>query len=223
MACNAATCAALAARGFPASDLTILQPTAPDLHGSQLVIATADIRSQFGSKLGAVYAPQVIASFGVGPARIDVRVIAPEGPAAFRTALNSDFAARKSSGAQLLRNARITVWASARARLTSGLVDSRLLTTIAFLAVAHPVDIVSFGGMAPGAAPGVPLRVVYLAESDPASQLTGDAYAQWLESALRAQSPPYVPLSIGSVQLADGPPVVRIVFAAPSPLGLLHS
>ena len=184
------------------------------------MIATADIRSQFGSKLGAVYALQVIASFGVGPARIDIRVIAPQGPAAFRTELNSDFAARKSSGAQLLGNAQITESAGARAQLTSGLVDSRLLTTIAFLVVAHPVDIVSFGGMAPGAAPGVPLRTVYLAESDSAAHLTGGAYAQWLESALRAQSPPYVPLSVGSVQPAAGPPVLRIVFAAPSPLGL---
>jgi hypothetical protein len=223
VACDRATCAALAARGFPASDLTVLLPTAPNPFGSQLVIATADIRSQFGSRLAAVYAPQVIASFGAGPTRIDIRVIAPHGPAAFRLALSSDVAARKSSAAQVLRNARITISASARAQLTSGLVDMRVLATIVFLGRQHPLDIISFGGMAPGATPGVPLRIVYLAESDTAAHVTSGAYVQSLESALQSQSPPYVPLSVGSVHLAGGPSVLKIVFAAPSPLGLLQS
>jgi hypothetical protein len=211
----------LAARGFPAGNLTILRATVPDPYGSVLVIATADVRSQFGTKLALVYAPQVIASFGAGPNRIDVRVIAPLGPAAFRTALAADLAARKSSGRQLLQNPRITVAASARPLLAAGLIDSRLLTTIAFLAGQHPIDIVGFGGASPGAGP-VPLRSVYLAESDPAAQMASSAYVQSLESVLQAQSPPYVPLSVSSVQLGGGAPVLQVEFAAPSPLGLLH-
>ena len=222
VACDAATCSALAARGFPASNLAVVLPTAPDPYGSVLVIATADIRSQFGSKLDAVYAPQVIASFGAGPARIDIRVIAPLGPAAFRTALSADLAARKSSGAQLLRNSRINVSASARALLAAGLIDSRLLTTIAFLAGQHPIVIVGFGGASPGGEP-VPLRIVYLAESDAAAHMTGSAYVQALESVLHAQSPPYVPLSVASVQLGGGSSLLQVGFGAPSPLGLLHS
>jgi hypothetical protein len=222
VACDAATCSALAARGFPASNLTVVQPTASDPYGAVLVIATADIRSQFGSKLDAVYAPQVIASFGSGLIRIDIRVIAPLGPAAFSTALSADLAARKSSGAQLLRNPRITVSAGARVLLADGLIDSRLLTTIAFLAAKNPIDIVGFGGASPGAAP-VPLRGVYLAESVPAAHAAGNGYLQSLEAMLHSQSPPYVPLSVASVQLGGGPPVLEIEFAAPSPLGLLHS
>jgi hypothetical protein len=222
VACDAATCAALSARGFPASNLTPVQPTASDPYGAVLVISTADIRSQFGSKLDAVYAPQVIASFGAGPSRIDIRVIAPQGPAAFRAALSADMAARKSAGAQLLQNPRITVSADARALLADGLIDSRLLTTIAFLAAKNPIDIVGFAGASPGAAP-VPLRSVYLAESDPAADIAASGYLQSLESMLRAQNPPYVPLSVGSVQLGGGQPVLQVEFAAPSPLGLLHS
>jgi hypothetical protein len=222
VACDAATCSAIAARGFPASNLTVLPATAPDPYGSVLVIATAGIRSQFGPKLDAVYAPQVIASFGAGPARIDVRVIAPLGPAAFRTEVSADLAARKSSGAQLLRNPRITFSPGARPLLTAGLVDSRLLTTIAFLAAQEPIDIVGFGGASPGAGP-VPLRTVYLAESDTAAHLTDSAYVQSLESVLHAQSPPYVPLIVKSVKLGGGPPVLQVEFGAPSPLGLLHS
>jgi hypothetical protein len=220
--CDAATCRALAAQGFPPGNLAELPPTAPDPYGSILVIATADVRSQFGSKLSAVYAPEVIASFGAGPDRIDIRAIAALGPAAFRTALAADIAARKSSGAQLLRNPRIAVSASARALLAGGLIDSRLLTTIAFLAGLHPIDIVGFGAASPGGGP-VPLRSVYLAESDPAARMTAIAYVQSLESLLQAQSPPYVPLSVRSVRFGGGAPVLQVVFAAPSPLGLLHS
>jgi hypothetical protein len=222
VACDHATCSALATRGFPASNLTVLLPTASDPYGSELVIATADIRSQFGSKLSAVYAPQVVASFGAGPNRIDIRTIAPLGPAVFRTALAADIAARKSSGAQLLRNPRIAASGSARALLAGGLIDSRLLTTIAFLAGQHPIEIVGFGAASPGGGP-VPLRSVYLAESGAAARMTASAYVQSLESLLHGQSPPYVPLSVGSVQFGGGAPVLQVVFAAPSPLGLLHS
>jgi hypothetical protein len=220
--CDAVMCASLAAHGFPASNLTVLQPTAPDPYGSVLVVATPDVRSQFGSKLSSVYAPEVIASFGGGSSRIDIRVTAPQGPAAFRTALSTDLAARKSSGAQLLRNSRITASPVARGQLASGRVDSRLLTTIAFLAGQHPVDIVGFGSVAAGADPGVPVRIAYLAESDAAANQSSSAYLSALEAALRSQSPPYVPLSLGSTQLPGGQTVLQIEFAAPSPLGLLQ-
>ncbi len=219
--CDAVMCSSLAAHGFPASNLTVLQPTAPDPYGSVLVIATADVRSQFGSKLSSVYAPEVIASFGSGSSRVDVRITAPQGPVAFQTALSSDLAARKSSAAQLLRNSRITVSADAKSQLASGLVDSRLLTTIAFLAGQHPVDIVGFGGVVAGADPGVPIRIAYLAEADAAAHQTSSAYLSAIESALHSQSPPYVPLSMGTVRLPSGQSVLQIEFAAPSPLGLL--
>jgi hypothetical protein len=222
VACDAPTCSALAGRGFPASNLTVLRPTVPDPYGSVLVIATAGVRSQFGSKLAAVYAPEVIASFGAGQDRIDIRVIAPLGPTAFRAALNADLTARKSSGAQLLQNPRITIAVSARTLLAAGLIDSRLLTTIAFLAGQHPIDIVGFGAASPGAGP-VPLRSVYLAESDAAAHLAGSAYVQSLESVLQALRPPYVPLTVATVQFGGDAPVLEIEFAAPSPLGLLHS
>jgi hypothetical protein len=221
--CDAVMCSSLAAHGFPASNLTVLQPTAPDPYGSVLVVATADVRSQFGSKLSSVYAPEVIASFGSGSGRIDICITAPQGPASFRTALSTDLAARKSSGSQLLRNSRIIVSADAKGPLSSGLVDSRLLTSIAFLAGQHPVDIVGFSGAAAGADPGVPMRIVYLAESDAQAHQSSGAYLSALEGALHSQSPPYVPLSVGSVRLPSGQTVLQIEFAAPSPLGLLQS
>lgn len=220
VACDAVMCSDLAQHGFPAGNLNVLQPTSPDPYGSVLVIATADIRSQFVSKLVGVYAPQVIASFGAGANRIDIRVIAPQGPAAFRAALSADLAARRSFSAQLLRNQNVTTSTSARAALASGQVDVRLLTTIAFVAGQQPVDIVGFGNSAPGASPGLPLRFAYLADSDTAAHLAGSAYVKALIALVRSQIPPYVPLSLGMARLPGGQEVLRIEFAAPSPTGL---
>jgi hypothetical protein len=222
VACDSTTCSALAARGFPAGNLNVLRATASDPYGSVLVIATAAVRSQFGPKLDDVFAPQVIARFGTGPARIEVRDIAPLGPAAFRIALAADLAARKSAGAQLLRNPRIAVSSSARTLMAAGVIDSRLLATIAFLAGQHPIDIVGFGTASPGGGTA-PLRSVYLAESDAAAHMTSSTYLRSLEAVVHAQVPPYVPLTAGSVKFGGGPPVLEVVFAAPSPLGLLHA
>ena len=83
----------------------------------------------FGSRLATVYAPQTLASFGSGAARIDVRVIAPDGAAAYRTALAADLRARRAAGLQLLADPRVSAQASARSQLAAGRVDERLLMT----------------------------------------------------------------------------------------------
>lgn len=220
IACDTVICSDLAQHDFPAGNLTVLQPTAPDPYGSELVIATADVRSQFGSRLAAVYAPEVIASFGTGPNRIDVRVMAPHGPAAFQAALRADLLARKAYGAQLLRNHRIRTSATARAHLAAGQVDERLLTIIAFMAHQQPLDIVDIGSVAPGANPSVPLRFADLAVAKVAAHLTSAAYQRALITLAHSEVAPYVPLSVGPVRLADGRTVLRIEFAAPSPVGL---
>jgi hypothetical protein len=220
IACDTVVCSDLAQHGFPAGNLNVLQPTTPDPYGSQLVIATAGVRSQFGSKLADIYAPEAIASFGAGSDRIDVRVVAPHGPAAFQAALRADLQARKSSGAQLLRNQKIQTSATARAQLAAGQVDSRLLTIIAFMAGQQRLDIVDFGSVAPGASPSAPLRFVDLAVDNAAAHMTSSAYEQSLMALARSEVAPYGPLSVGTVHLADGQAVLRIEFAAPSPLGL---
>jgi hypothetical protein len=221
VACDPLTCAALAQHGFPAVDLNVLQSTAPDLYGTQVVVATASVRSQFGGQLASVFAPEVLASFGKGGNRIEIRVIAPDGPATFRTALAADVLARKSAGAQLLTRSDVTASASARSALVAGDVDARLLTVLAFVASQQPVAIVSFGGAAPGASPGVPLRVADLAAADPAAGLDGTAYQRSLLTLLHSEVDLYAPTTIATVRLASGERAVQITFAAPSPLGLL--
>jgi hypothetical protein len=186
-----------------------------------VIVVTPAVSARFGRLLGAGYAPAVLARFGSGQQRIDVRQISPHGAAAYRAALSADLASRKASGAELLRSSRIAVTAPARGQLSGGRVDSRLLTVLAGLAAAHPVDIAGFGGAASGADPALPLRFADLAEGAP--HPSGPAAAAYLRSVvafLAAQPAPFRPVRWATVRLS-GQPVLRIEFGAPSPLGLL--
>jgi hypothetical protein len=210
VSCDPAMCAVLVRHGFPAANLLVLGPGAPDPLGSGVVLATPAVRSMFGSRLATVYAPQTLASFGTGPARVDVRVVAPDGAAAYRTALAADVRARRAAGLQLLADPRVSGPATVRADLAAGRVDARLLITLAAMAEAEPVRILAFGGGGPGASPGTPLRTAELAA--PA------ATAQAMLAFVRAQRPPYLAARSG---LSRG--TLSLEFAAPGPLGLLQS
>ena len=224
VACDPVMCQALMARGVAESRLDRLGPQTSPLH-SQIIVATAAVRAQFGNALRSVYAPAVLASFGAGADRIDIRATAQHGAAAYRTRLGSDLANRKASGAQLLHSGRIAAPVLARHELAEGEVDGRLLVTIAQMAAAHPMFIVDFGSPAPGAAPGIPLRQADLAEDAHARHRAGHAISAWYVRAmlafLRAQHGPFRPARVQSVHLPDGAAVLRIEFTAPSPLGLL--
>ncbi len=209
VACDPAMCSLLVRHGFPAANLLVLGPGAPDPLGSALVVATGAVRDMFGSRLATVYAPQIVASFGTGPARIDMRVVAPDGSAAYRTALAADLQGRRAAGLQLLADPQVTGSTSARADLAAGRVDARLLITLAAMAHTEPVHILAFGGDGPGAGPGTPLRTAELAA--PA------ATAQAMLAFVRAQRPPYLAAGSG---LTQG--VLSVEFSAPSPLGLLQ-
>jgi hypothetical protein len=210
VSCDPAMCAVLVRYGFPAANLLVLGPGAPDPLGSGVVLATPAVRSMFGGRLATVYAPQTLASFGTGPARVDVRVVAPDGAAAYRTALAADVRARRAAGLQVLADPRVSGPATVRADLAAGRVDARLLITLAAMAEAEPVRILAFGGGGPGASPGTPLRTAELAA--PA------ATAQAMLAFVRAQRPPYLAARSG---LSRG--TLSLEFAAPSPLGLLQS
>jgi len=216
VACDPDMCNALQTEGVAAQNLLTLQPSASDPLGSDVVVATAAVRSQFGSRLASVYAPTVMASFGAGKARIDVRAVAPDGTAAYLAAVHSDQAARQNAGAQLADSARITMPAAVARELTAGQVDSRLLITLAALAARNPMQLLGFGGAAPGASRGIPLRSADIAAASNigATELPLDL------SFLQAQLPPYRPL-LARVVGTGGHAVLHIDFGAPSPLGLL--
>jgi hypothetical protein len=218
VACDPDMCSALLAQQIAPGNLLELRGAAADPLGSDVLVATAAVRSQFGARLASVYAPAVLASFGSGRLRIDVRAVAPDGAAAYRAELAADLTARRKAGGQLLGNPHLQVTAAARRELQAGQVDSRLLATLAALAAAEPVQVTRFADSGPGASAGVPLRsaVITAAGRDDPAAVAG------MLTFVRAQRPPYLPARSLIEAGPAGVSVLSIQFAAPSPLGLLQ-
>jgi len=210
--CYPVMCAALQAHGVSASRLVPLNSTLTGVLGTD-VIATLPSAD---NKLVDQYAPALIASFGSGGSRIEVRAVARGGAAAYRSALRADLAARQSAAAQLLKNPRVKFTTADARYLTAGEVDSRLLATLAALSTQFAVRVTAFGDSSPGA----PLLYREVAI---ASDGAGNSMAT-LTAALamvKAQESPYLPAHSAIVRLSTGPAVLLIEFASPSPLGLL--
>ena len=215
VACDPAMCAALQAGGVAAGRLLVLGTSASDPLGSDLVVATPALRSQFGARLASVYAPVVIASFGSGAAQIDIRAVAADGTAAYDSALAADRSARIAAGEELIGNHRITMTAAAATVLRAGQVDPRLLAMLAALAAQQRLRILAFGDPSPGASAAIPLRSLELAPADAGTQAA--ARLRTMLSFLQAQRLPFLPTTTALVHQS----ALSIEYAAPSPLGLL--
>jgi len=216
--CDPGMCRVLQASGFPAANLLALRPGGVGLRFCDVIVATRAVRNLLGSRLQQEIATVVIAGFGSGEARIDVRAVSPGGAATYRAALAADWVSRRKAGAQLVGSPRAHAGGAARQELLAGQVDSRLLITLAAIAASHPVNVVAFGGSAPGAAAGVPLREMEISPAgSPASR---SAELQRIRSLVLAQRAVFLPAHVGLVRLAGGP-ALQIEFGAPSPLGLL--
>jgi tetratricopeptide (TPR) repeat protein len=216
--CDPAMCAALAQHGVPEGDLLELGPGgAYDPLASNVVVATAALRAEFGERLADAYAPEVLAAFGDGSAAIQVRAVAADGVPAFTAAMRSDLQARREFGASLLRNRHLLLSAQAKAQVAAGQVDSRLLATLATIADLQPLRIIAFGDAGPGADGAVPFRSVVIASIDG----VGTGWARSVLMFFNAQQTPFRPASAGWYVLHGYPDALRIQYASPSPLGLL--
>ena len=203
VACYPGMCAALQEQGVAAGRLMPLRSAAASPRGAGVLVTSPSA----GGQLAVRYAPALIASFGSGGNRVEVRAVEPGGAPAYRAALRADLAARRSAGSQLLRNPHIRFTGPGPAQLQAGQVDARLLATLASLASQYSFRVTAFGDAAPGA-PVLFRRVA----------ITG--IGRGLAAALamvRAQNPPYLPARIA----VAGQTGLSIEFAAPSPLGLL--
>jgi hypothetical protein len=211
--CDPEMCTELQASGFPAGQLNELQPSAPDPLGSALVVATPVIRNQFGTRLASVYAPLVIASFGSGAERVDVRYVAPGGTAAFESQLATDRNARIAAGEQLLTNKHVQASAAARHALLAGQVDPRLLVTLSALSHQWTLQLVAFDDPSPGVSSDVPLRGAEIGAAASAGLPAMVAF-------LRAQQSQYAPAVARITKVAKGQSMVTVRYDAPGPMGL---
>jgi hypothetical protein len=203
VACYPGMCAALQEQGVAAGRLMPLRSAAASPRGAGVLVTSPSADGQ----LAVRYAPALIASFGSGGNRVEVRTVEPGGAPAYRAALRADLAARRAAGSQLLRNPHIRFTGPGAAQLQAGQVDTRLLATLAALAAQYSFRVTAFGD----AAPGAPVLFRQVA-------ITG--IGRGLATALAmvcAQNPPYLPTQTA----VAGQTGLSIEFAAPSPLGLL--
>ena len=220
VSCDPQMCAVLEAHGIRAGRLLPLGGSNSAPLGSDLIVSTESVRSEFGARLDNVYAPVVLASFGTGSAQTAIRVVAADGSAAYMRSLRADVAARAFVGSQLLQNSRLHASGPARRALAAGQVDSRLLAAFAALAHMYRVDVVDFQKAGSGASPGMPLRTADIASAGPAIQHRPNSLAS-LERFMRNQLASFRPASVSIVRLASSRQVLRVEYGAPSPLGLL--
>jgi hypothetical protein len=211
--CDTVMCNELERSGFPGARLLPLQPSSPDPLGAQLVVATPVIRNQFGTRLATVYAPLVIASFGSGPDRVDVRYLAPDGTKAFEAQLGAYRQSRIAAGRQLLANNHIQASPAARRELIAGQVDPRLLVTLSTLAGLMPLQLIAFDDPSPGASADVPLRGAEIGAAASAG-LPG------MVAFMRAQQGEYAPAVARITQDASGRHVFIVRYDAPGPMEL---
>jgi hypothetical protein len=218
VSCDLQVCTNLVSAGFPSGNLVTLGPTSNDPLGSTLVVATGPIRAQYRGRLDSVYAPAVIASFGTGNARIDIRWVYPFGAKAYRAALPAALRVRKTADAQLLSNSNIGFSTTAKEQLLSGQIDPWLPLLLAIMAHRHPLSVVDFASQSPGGGPASLLRWVDVATTVKAAHLTRAAYLGWMRSFIDTQRAEYRPVWVQQVTLRTGQAVLRIGYGAPSPL-----
>jgi hypothetical protein len=209
--CDPLMCQALEAANVSASRLSMVQPSAPDPLGVEVIVATPALRSQFGPRLATVYAPLVLASFGSGAQRIDIRYLAPGGTAAFEASLASDRSARIAAGQQLLSNKNVQASAQARGALLAGNVDPRLLITLGLLVHEMHVQLVIFDDPSPGVGTAVPLRGAEIGASSSAGLSAMLAFLN--------QQTTYQPSHFSQIRTASDQ-VVTMQYDAPGPLGM---
>jgi hypothetical protein len=214
VSCDLAMCQTLEANGVPTGDLLVMNAGQRNLLGSSVVVSTSAIRQLFGRRLDSD-APVILAGFGSGRARIDIRVVVQHGTAqAYLSQLSTQVQERKNVGRALVNNPKVALSATARNQLLSGEVDPRLLILLPSFQTSRTLDILAFGDVGPGASAGVPLRCVYLAETGAIANVRS-AFA-----ILRSQrSTLFSPAHAESTRF-DGKPALYIEFAAPSPLGV---
>ena len=211
--CDPEMCNSLQTAGVSAGRLYVFQPSTQDPLNATVVVATLAVRNQFGSRLVSVYAPLLIASFGTGPERVDVRVVEPGGTAVFNATLKADLAQRIGAGQQLLRNRNVHASPAASGELLAGMVDPRLLATISALAAKMPVQLVLFDDSSPGVSTEIPLRGAEIGAAT-ASDLSA------IMGFLAAQRSDYLPSRYRIVTIHGGQSVVAVQFDAPGWLGL---
>ena len=219
VACDVSVCALLRAAGMPSASVVTVGSDISDVERADVLVSTGVVRRMFGQSLAAITSAQPLAVFGSGSDQVEVTAVALAGSGDYAQRLAVDRAARRQIGATLAHNARITLASpAAGTALSTGLVDSRLCSLLALLGATHKITVASFAGPGPGVGVDLPDPAMVLSTVDGQPAAGTSAPAQALLALLKAQDPPYRPMSVTA-----GVNGLTIAFAQPEPLGLISS
>ena len=207
-------------KGIPAGRLLVVGAGNAGPLGNDVIVSTAAVREELGSRLTSVYASAALATFGSGSAQVAVRVVAADGSGAYLRSFRADATARRAAGALLMRNRDLRVSPAGRRDLAVGQVNTRLLSAIGALATPYHVNITGLGAPVAGASPGVPLRSADISLT-PARRGCEAATLDSVKRFLLAQQAPFRPADMTTARLASGQAVLDVEFTAQGPLGLL--
>lgn len=191
--------AELQTAGFPAARLRT--PADPPVAGELRLVSERPGAAVLPCPAGAVLA-QTPRGSGGAPAVVC---------GAFTPATVVEGRVRARFGAQLASNTALKLQPAAASALSEGVVDPRLMLTLAALTSAHSVGVAEFPSV-PLDAPGSLRRMVVLSSFDGSAPTSSQLLRTWLA----AQQAPFAPASV----TADGADLV-LDYPAPSPTGLL--
>jgi hypothetical protein len=135
----------------------------------------------------------VVARFGTGDSRIDVRRVATTGLAAHRRAVRQTTAAWSAIGAELARNRHVVLPTGVRRELAAGRVDARIPAALATLEQSSPIHVAALPAV-PGEI-GPKRQVLLSAVGDEPLRPASAASAAVRRALLRA-GPGYAPQRI---------------------------
>lgn len=219
VACDRVTCAALTARGFPAHELLVVGPASGDpFRSAAVAVETPAVLSMLGSSLATGWTPDVLASFGSGPAHTAIRVVGPARRGSVpdlaepRPGCQED---RRGGAAERLTDQRPGAGRPAARRRPGRLAGccSRWPTWPGSSRSAS----YSSATTVPGRAPTSRCASSTWPRSVPAAHQVPAAYVKSVQAYLGQANSRYRPASMTTVVLANGQAVLRVDFSAPSP------
>ncbi|SDO28656.1 Dolichyl-phosphate-mannose-protein mannosyltransferase [Microbacterium sp. ru370.1] len=188
-----------------------VQELAPDgWRDYDYVITTDSMRTfptEFPTVRQAIENSAVVASFGDGAQKVDVRLVDTDQAALAQAADDGLYAARSVAGQQVLRNPDIGVPAEEQDLLTSGVVDGRILLTLGQLSAAGRVDVADIAQL-DGDPSGVHRQLVissYAGQDARADAAGADALLSFYESLTGSLRPVSVERSDAGVVITFSP------------------
>lgn len=197
----------------------------PDWRCCNVLVATAPsgvrVTSGMPPALQSAYEQsRLLATFEAGGTVTEVRQVLDGSPEAVAEALQTEQDARIAAGKEIAGIDRIKLSKSAKADLTAGRVDSRVMLALVGLSRLVEVSVLDFPIDPADKAAGAPARGMRIDELGGKKVLDGNVESDTAYDFLDAQVAPYRPLDVELIN-EDSGSILELTYDAPGTLGLI--